>query len=202
MTAMDKDGLENRFKREFPWGTLFAERRNFESGYLNAEGRLVEKYFKNEPNKWILVIGSGNGREARPICGYDCRIVCMDIGSIYLKAGKRLFSSERVQNVSFVQGDTKYLPFADDSFDFVFFSLYSPLGKYRFDVLHDIHRILRIGGLVLLTSLTSQYRNDKWHVISNKEQLIQEVLSCGFELIDGEIDPFRPEYRVSMLKYI
>ena len=86
----------------------------------------------------------------------------MDISNIYLKAGKILFASEGVQNVNFAQADTKHLPFVDDSFDFVFFSIsiYSSLGKYRFDVLRETHRILRSNGLVLLSNVTSLYKND------------------------------------------
>lgn len=199
---MGEDRLRIFLKKELPWGTLFAERENFEWGYFTAEGRLVKKYFRNEPNQWVLVIGSGNGREARPICHYDCRFVCMDISSVYLKAGKILFASEGVQNVNFAQADTKHLPFVDDSFDFVFFSIYSSLGKYRFDVLRETHRILRSKGLVLLSNVTSLYKKKEFFVVSNKEQLSEEVNSCGFELVEDEIDPIRPEYRYSMLRYI
>ena len=42
----------------------------------------------------------------------------------------------------------------------------------------------------------------EFFVVSNKEQLSEEVNSCGFELVEDEIDPIRPEYRFSMLRYI
>jgi ubiquinone/menaquinone biosynthesis C-methylase UbiE len=210
---MHEKSLKNLVKREFPWGTLFAERKNFEYGYFIAEGRLVKKYLKNGNNKRILVIGSGNGREARPIC-HNCRIVCLDIGRIYLKVAVRLFETEDVQNISFVQADMKKLPFADNSFDFVFFSLYNILGKYRFDVLRKVHSILRTEGLVLLGTHTDLYKTlyrntmahntefKNWVLISNKEQLNREISSCSFELIEDEIDPLRPEYRFTMLRSI
>ena len=50
-----------------PWGKLFAERDNFEFGYSKEEGRLVSEYLQKKPSD-VLVIDSGNGREARPIC--------------------------------------------------------------------------------------------------------------------------------------
>jgi len=203
LTHNSNDSLKEVFRKVFPWGTLFAERSNFEWGYFIEEGRLVAKYLK--PQSDVLVIGSGNGREARPICRDGHRIVCMDIGLLYLICGQKLFAAEGVWNVDFVQVDVANLPFMSCCFDFVFFSLYSSQGERRFDVMNRIRRILRIDGFLLLTVCTPLYKQlhpnlDDWTWVSSVEQLYQEVSSCGFELLESVVDPSRPEYRFSMLK--
>jgi ubiquinone/menaquinone biosynthesis C-methylase UbiE len=127
---------------------------------------------------------------------------------IYLQVGKRLFKSEGVHTVRFVAADTSNgLPFRKEHFDFVFFSYYSSCGGHRFDLMHDIHRVMRPGAFLLLCSCTPLYpkqrpsRNfDHWIWIENADQLRQEISVCGFGLIESETDPERPEYRFSMLR--
>jgi ubiquinone/menaquinone biosynthesis C-methylase UbiE len=194
------------FHKTFPWGPPFARRANFEAGYLDAEDRLVTRYLA--PHSDVLVLGSGNGREARPICRKGHRIVCVDIGFLYLVSGHRLFASEGVRDVAFVQADVERLPFVEPSFDFVFFSFYSGLKDRRFDVLRRLARFLRRDGALLLGVCTPRYEDlyrhgypstHGWAFISDAEQLREEVAPCGFELLESKVDPFRPEYRYSIL---
>ena len=110
------------FLKLSPWGLLFAEHSNLKAGYFSQERYLVTKYLKEKLN--ILIIGSGNGREAFPVCHDGHRIVCMDTGLLYLMAGKQFFAKENVRNIYFVQADMAQFPFNEKSFDFIFFSLY------------------------------------------------------------------------------
>ena len=205
---MERESLQRILNKEFPWGTTFAQRNNFESGYSIAEGNFINKYFKSKPSQNILVIGSGNGREARPISYFGCLTVCIDTSFVYLKSGENLFSAEGIKNINFIQADMMYLPFVKESFDFVFSSLYSFADQHRFSILRDIHKILHINGLVLLCSLTDLYKikyksaeNCKGIIFfTNQEQLSKEVSSCGFELIESQTDPLRPEYHFSILR--
>jgi SAM-dependent methyltransferase len=199
--------LQQIFARELPWGPLFARRANFESGYLQEEGRLVAKYLK--PKSDVLVLGSGNGREARPISQDGHRIVCADVGFLYLVSGRGLLSGEGVRGVAFLQADAAHLPFRQACFDFVFFSFYSSQAEKRFEVLSGIGKCLKAGGLILLTACTPRYlemyresplNTDGWAFVSSAEQLCAEVSTCGFELLDGALDPGRPEYRCALLR--
>jgi len=203
LTLNPNDKVKDLVSKGFPWGTLFAKRSNFEWGYLIEERRLVDKYL--EPSNDVLIIGSGNGREARPICLCSKKIVCMDLGLSYLKSGRNLFTVEGKQNVQFVQADMTQLPFSEGSFDFIFFSLYSYAAERRFGVLSDIHRVLRPNGFVLLGAWTPLYRmkhaltdGEIW--MANEKQLRQEVSSCGFDLLESAVDPARPEYRISIMR--
>lgn len=188
-----------------PWGLTFFKRSNFEWGYFVKEGYLVKKYLRT-PSR-IMVIGSGNGREARPISTDGHKIVCMDIGPIYLKSAQKLFAKEGKNNVCFVQANMLNLPFNKESFNFIFFSLYSYAGESRFNILRDIHRILSPGGLVLLTACTPLYNkihprapSAAW--MSSIEQIRKETSLCGFILLEGSVDSERPEYSFSILKKI
>jgi len=201
------DDVQRLLNKSLPWGPLFAKRVNFESGFLSEEERLVARYLS--PGSDVLVLGSGNGREARPICHQGHRIICVDLGPLYLVAGRRLFLSEGVDEIVFVQADVAALPFAKNSFDFVFFSFYSSQGEKRFDVMHGIYQVMRPGGHLLLTVCTPKYRQiyrkahlpmSDWVFFSGAEQLDREVASCGFILLESNPDPLRPEYRLSMLK--
>jgi len=201
---MNTERLEKTIEQIFPWGGLFATRENFEYGYLTQEGRYyVAKYLP--PASDVLVLGSGNGREARPIRRKCNRIVCLDIGLGYLLSGRMLFTMEKVSNVSFVQADVANPPFAKKCFDFIFFSFYSVVRDKRFDIMREIRQILRPDGILLLSNCTSEYVTKwrtgyDWALIDDVEQLRQEVSSCGFELLESAVDPKRAEYRCSVLK--
>jgi len=187
--------------RDLPWGAVFATRPNFEWGYFIDEGKLVAKYLRSPGD--VLVIGSGNGREARPICRDGHWVVCMDIGLTYLKSGQRLFAREGIQDVLFLQANMAQLPFEEDSFDFIFFSLYG-IGEKRFDVLAGIRRVLRPNGLILLTAGTplceAKHALENQVYIANEAQLREELSPRGFEILESSVDPERPEYRVSILR--
>jgi SAM-dependent methyltransferase len=192
----------------FTWGFLFAGRANFDFGYLEGERYLVDKYF-NKRN-CVLIIGSGNGREARPICRQAKTIVCIDTGWLYLMSGKQLFKSERIGNTHFVQADMFQLPFAKKSFDFVFFSMYSFAARRRFEVLRHIRDLLKPDGLVLLLCGTPLYekisRQRKVHLphrvtcVRSAGELRREISLCGFRMLESQVDSKRPEYRYSLLQ--
>ena len=191
----------NVLRRNFPWGFTFAKRENFEGGYFIKESQLVEK-FLTKPSD-VLVIGSGNGREARPICQNGHKIVCIDVVEAYLKSGRELFSSIGVNSVQFIKADMADLPFKDKSFDFIFFTLYSFAGADRFKVLGGINRVLKPERNLLLVSVTHRYRKiANWVYIDSASQLRKEVSQCGFNLIESGVDPKRQEYRFSMLRKI
>lgn len=181
---------------------LFGMRNNFGSGYFTKEGELVAKYLKNIEN--VLVFGSGNGREARPIINKAKRIICFDYGLGYLLSGKKLCVSEEITNVYFLLADATNLPFSSASFDFIFFSIYCTLNEKRFDVLCDIRRILRQDGFLLLTCLLPWYPNaiQKGFVtFNNINEIEKEVTKYGFTFIEGGQDYNRKEYIFAILSH-
>jgi len=189
----------------FPAGRLFATRRNFESGFNAEERRLAEAYLKRPCN--VLIIGSGNGREARPISADGHKIVCIDKVLLYLQCGQRLSAGEGMSDVGFLAADMHHLPFRKASFDFVFFSLYSIALDKRFEVIKEIREILRPGGLILLSADTTLHRslyrhvkNLSYFIIDTVDDLQKEVSQCGFDVLEGRVNPLRPEYLHAILR--
>ncbi len=191
-----------------PWGGVFASRSNYEWGYFESEKIMIEKYLPAKSS--LLILGSGNGREAKPICCDGHRIVCMDYGYMYLEVGKRLFSKEKIdRTISFVAADVLHpLPFKGGAFDSVFFSIYSSCGEKRFDIMRDIRHILKPDGILFLNCANSLYPSiyppekdfSKYAFIDSEEELHQEVSQCGFDIIESMIDPDYNEHRYSVLK--
>jgi SAM-dependent methyltransferase len=195
--------IGRKLHRETPWGPEFGRRRNFEGGYFTVERQFVEKYLKKPSS--VLVFGSGNGREARPIAGDGHRIVCFDIGFLYVKGGSLLCAREGLGNIHFLQADMYALPFASETFDFVFFTLYSVAGERRFEVLHSIREILRPKGIVLLITLTPLYRRllTPDTVLLSEEEMAEEIVNmarCGFRFHESSVDPIRNGYRFAVLE--
>jgi len=201
----------NLMKKTIPWGKEFLRRRNVEAGYKSEEGRLVKKYLQNP--SFVLIIGSGNGREARPISRGGHKIVCLDYGYLYLSCGRKYFENEGICNIDYLQADMLTdLPIKDNTFEFVIFSMYSVCGARRFSVMRAIHRIMRTGGMLLLGCCTPiypklyptshDYINKEFTLIDSASQLEQEVSLCGFKLLESGICPARTEYRKAILEKI
>jgi len=199
---MGIQNLRDNFFKSCPWGPLFSKKSNFNYGYLKEEGSLVDKYFKKRDQ--VLIIGSGNGREARPICFLSGKVICIDIGNLYLKVGQQLCCQEKLSNIYFIQADMFDLPFSNNKFDFVFFSLYSYCNEKRFEMLLEINRIMRGDGLLLLTAETPEYRKIRdagnYAIIENEHILRREVNLYGFEMIEALKGTEWSEYLFSILK--
>lgn len=200
--------LGKSYIRSAPWGPEYFTRRNLCAGYFTEEGRLVAGFLN--PRSDVLIIGSGNGREAFPILNEGHRIICLDFALGYLLVGKKLLELARNTTTYFVQGEMIALPFREAAFSFVFFSLYSCAGEKRFAMLNDIRRLLQPHGHVLVSVITPAYRIPhgtfqrwgKWRVFSNIAELRAEMTINGFEVLEGGIDPVRPEYIMAILRVI
>jgi ubiquinone/menaquinone biosynthesis C-methylase UbiE len=179
----------------FPWTMMFGKRDNFEGGYFAEEGELVEKYAHHPDD--VLIFGSGNGREARPLVHRAKRIVCFDYGLGYVLAGKKLCDAEGIRNVEFVLADALHLPFPPASFDFIFCSIYSALKDNRRRVMHDVRQILRKEAYVLITCYlpwASKAIKYEFATCNNIKELEEEISQCGFSLVEGRQDQVHNKY--------
>lgn len=114
------------------------------------EQELIARFFPQAPAT-ILDLGVGNGRTSVPLkrLGYD--VVAIEY------CGKLVELANRSQReVTVIQGDARSLHLADSSIDAAFFSwngidYMCPLDE-RLQVLREIHRVLRPGGIFLMSS--------------------------------------------------
>lgn len=192
------------FHKAFPWGMAYASREHFERGYTKKEEEFVERYFP-ETSSNILVIASGNGREARPIADERHKIICVDCCFTYLQSAQALFGSEKTEGVFFVQANAESLPFSDGSFDFVFFSIYSVLKDKRFTVMRRLLRMLRSGGAILVgTSMPSHCArkpgNGGCKVFRDEEEFRDDLQFCGCEVLEVGFDSNRPRYPKAVVR--
>ena len=94
-------------------------------------------------------------------------------------------------NIDFLQADMYALPFAIETFDFIFFSIYPTAGKRRFEVLRQAREILHPGGIVMLLIPTPLYRR-------RNPSLPPDVVTLTDEEIAEEIVKIKEVGSVSM----
>lgn len=104
-------------------------------------------------NMKVLDVGSGTGygsefvsRKNHLVVGIDKDISAIKIAKMY-----------RGQNVSFIQGDARKLPFRNDTFDAVIcFEVIEHLDE-PLKLLEEIRRVLKPGGLVICSTPNKRY---------------------------------------------
>jgi ubiquinone/menaquinone biosynthesis C-methylase UbiE len=121
---------------------------------FNGYGHSLEKYFKENPvpvpaGAWILDAGCGPGLLTMTLLksfSYPVKIVSLDLSLSSLHKARETLSKElKRQPAAFTQGNLLYLPFADNSFDFIVTSgalEYVPLEKG----FAELSRVLKPGG--------------------------------------------------------
>lgn len=108
-------------------------------------------WLKLEPGAKVLDLCCGMGRHSLSLAekGYD--VTGMDLSDVLLKEAQ---NEEGAENVNWVQGDMRELPFADGEFDAVV-NLFTSFGYFKEDrehlrVLQEIRRVLRPGGRYII----------------------------------------------------
>ena len=118
--------------------------------YLKGyEKVVIEKYFTS--NMKILDLGCGAGRTSKILSDMGCRVIGVDISDNLIDLAK-----QKYPNLDFRIGDATSLDFEDNYFDAVLFSFngidYVHPRKLRLQVLEEINRVLKNGGLFVYSS--------------------------------------------------
>jgi ubiquinone/menaquinone biosynthesis C-methylase UbiE len=102
---------------------------------------------RNHKRAKLLEVGSGSGRILTGIRERDpyLDLTGTDISREQCKLAQRV-SKERGTNITFVCGDGKRLPFADDSFDYVIFLDFLEHIEHPQQALGEIRHVLKKGG--------------------------------------------------------
>jgi alkylated DNA repair protein alkB family protein 8 len=134
---------------------------------LWPEMRDWKNYIKDGQN--ILDIGCGNGRLLELFAEKKVQYTGLDISAELIKIANKKCQQYNVSQISFQVGDMRYLPFANDSYDLVFAVSalhHLPHHLNRWLALSEIFRVLRPGGLLLMTNwyLWNTFSNRKFQI--------------------------------------
>jgi tRNA (uracil-5-)-methyltransferase TRM9 len=122
----------------------------------------------------VLDLGCGNGRLLEMCRNNKVKYTGYDISTELIQIAKEKCQQYSVPEASFQVGDMRFLPFASASFDIVFAvaSLHHlPHQINRWQALSEIYRVLRPGGLLLMTNwyFWNTFTNHKYQI---KKQLL------------------------------
>jgi ubiquinone/menaquinone biosynthesis C-methylase UbiE len=102
----------------------------------------------------IADIGCGTGIYTRELCAKGALVTGVDISPEMLAIAAEK-TGEYSAQVNFVEGDAASLPFDDNSFDMVFSITAMEFFEQPRICLHEMHRILRPGGHMVVATLNS-----------------------------------------------
>jgi len=117
----------------------------------------------------VLDVGCGNGVQALQVASQASAVVAIDRDLALLTIARALRSVRPAETVSFALADAEHsLPFADGEFDSVLLLDVIEHVERRLELLHEIHRVLRSGGRLLISAPN---RNTSWKRRLRKAQL-------------------------------
>ena len=133
----------------------FAKKRQMDliSGAKQSH-RFVEKPMMKSmrpelSGKKVLMLGCGTGEESLLLESFGA--VAKDITGIDLSSNSIKIAKDTYPDINFVIGDMCELPFADESFDFVYSSLAVHYSETPEKVYEEVYRVLKKDGLFLFS---------------------------------------------------
>jgi ubiquinone/menaquinone biosynthesis C-methylase UbiE len=168
LTVMDNHCMPGSYHTELIEGDVSAA-ANYDTGLFvttagglgklsDGGGKAITQYIKTHfPDfrpKRILDIGCGLGHNTLPLATAfpDAEVIGLDVAAPMLRYGHARAMALGVKNVKFVQMNAENLSeYTDGSFDWVQTTmfLHETSTKAMYNIGHEIHRILRGGGLSL-----------------------------------------------------
>lgn len=119
--------------------------------FLQESKFIIEKRFKNgsiDPRsiegKTVLDIGCGSGRYSIGLAQFGPKKVTgIDLGATSISRAKELLAETDIKNVEFIVGSVLDLPFADNTFDFIFCNGVLHHSDDMEKGIQELHRVLK-----------------------------------------------------------
>lgn len=134
----------------------------YDAWFRTPHGQYV-KHFEHEmtmsltdviPGMYVADIGCGTGLYTKELCQMGAKVVGVDISPEMLEIAAQK-TRNYTDSVEFVIGDASALPFADNCFDRVFSITAMEFFEKPQPCLHEMYRILRPGGHMIVATLNS-----------------------------------------------
>lgn len=134
-----------------------AQAGKFETKSMNFANEEYLKYMVSciAPDKSdnVLEVAAGTCVCGRALAPFVENVTCLDMTDAMLKVGKEKSEEQKLQNLSFVQGNAETLPFPDNSFDIVI----SRLAFHHFTApeccFSEMARVLAPGGKLVVIDM-------------------------------------------------
>jgi ubiquinone/menaquinone biosynthesis C-methylase UbiE len=154
---------ENRSRKdEKAWFDHTAGHWEGQYGYQGLRGRLVHKrmelalqYLQGQhlaPNTKVLDLGCGPGIVAKQLAILGFRTYAVDLSGDSLARARRRLDDDCLPPTHLAQADAHRLPFKDNAFDAVFAIAIVVWAADPAQVLREITRVLRPGGILIVTA--------------------------------------------------
>jgi ubiquinone/menaquinone biosynthesis C-methylase UbiE len=118
----------------------------------DAQTQAIWQLLDLGPGMQVLDLACGHGRIANRLAQRDVRVTGLDATPLFLEHARRDAAARGV-DVDYVEGDMRSLPWPEHHFDRVV-SWFTSFGYFADSdnrkVLHEAHRVLRPGGLLLV----------------------------------------------------
>lgn len=147
-SQFSKDGVAGEFDR---LANYYLDERG-QSPWFQAQVKIVLEMLQAE-HGLVLDIGCAAGAEIEPLLGRGFQVVGIDYSPEMIRFAQQRYGARN--DVHFCRADAESLPFPDASVDHVVcLGVFEYLSTYERS-LDEIHRVLRPGGLVIISVPTS-----------------------------------------------
>jgi ubiquinone/menaquinone biosynthesis C-methylase UbiE len=148
-------------------------------------------------NCTVIDIGCGNGRHLLP-CAKNCKkVIGLDISTELLKIVKNKVYDKKLRNVEFIHSDAVNIPIKNDSIDAVLYiaTLHNiPIRYRRINSLKEIHRILKPGGMAIISVWS------RWQDKFRQHFLIRMITHFGRNEF-GDINIYWRQHGLNISRY-
>lgn len=146
--------------------------------YKEIEAQLLREFSQAGPEKEILDLCCGTGRNTLALAGTGARLWGLDGAEGMLGQARQRAVELGLENVTFVCGDARALPFQDHRFDAVVGTrfMYMMNAEEKRAIIRECARVVKPGGKVVL-----HFNVGFWGL---KQELLNLVRGRGFRLGD------------------
>ncbi|AZS50277.1 class I SAM-dependent methyltransferase [Entomomonas moraniae] len=137
----------------------FGEQANaYLSSAVHAQGdefKLLQEAVSKQTHANVLDLGCGAGHVSFQVAPFVNKVIAYDLSGSMLEVVAKASQEKQLKNIETAQGVAESLPFADNSFDFVF-SRYSAHHWQDLGIaLREVKRVLKLSGIAAFIDVVS-----------------------------------------------